>query len=250
MCDELAALPNLPLPVLVILLGAAGGIAGGWIQKGIRARRLMKLGFSPGDLISRERFFEKWGKITTTKIPPKISFSEITSHSWSNLEKYEQSKAELEACGFQRGAAFVAAPQKWIVEFWLCRDSGLFAKIIDSRQCGVYVEVTVIDNDNSLLSFENTENCGLQHPEIDRWSHRGLISPSQLVEEGLQHRQRSNEKRMNLAECMKAYENAVNEYLAWRRQVGISGPEMRRTFELSKQRRSLRKGSGESRSHK
>jgi hypothetical protein len=60
--------------------------------------------------------------------PPKISFSQVTSHSWSNPAKYEQSKAELEARGFQRSAAFVATPQKWIVEFWLGRESGLFAK--------------------------------------------------------------------------------------------------------------------------
>ena len=223
---------------------------GWWIQKWIRTRRLMKLGFSPDDLISKERFFEKWGQITAAKIPLKISFTEITSHSWSNPAKYEQAKAELEARGFQRSAAFVATPQKWIVEFWLGRESGLFAKIIDSRQRGVYVEVTVVDNDNSLLSFENTEDCGLQHPEIDRWSHRGLISPSQLVEEGLQHRQRSNAKRMNLAECMKAYENAVNEYLAWRRQVGFSGTEMRRSLEAVKRRRSLPKSTGESPSQK
>lgn len=243
--------------VMVILIAVgcwlvySGIKPGWWIQRWIRTRRLLKLGFSRDDLISNDQFFEKWGQITAAKIPLTISFSEITSHSWSNPPKYGEFKAELEALGFQRSSAFVASPQKWVVEFWLGSDTGLFAKIIDSKQRGVYLEVTVIDSDDSVLSFENTEECGLQHREPDKWTHCGLISASQLVEQALLHRQRDNVKQMNLAECVNAYENAVNEYLAWRRKVGISGIEMRRTFKLYKKRRSLREGIGsESASHK
>jgi hypothetical protein len=246
------ALPHLLLPVLFGLLGAAAGaIAGRWVQRWIRSRRLLKLGFSRDDLISNEQFFEKWGQITAAKVPLTISFSEITSHSWSNPRKYGEFKAELEALGFQRSSAFVASPQKWVAEFWLCSDAGLFAKIIDSKQRGVYLEVTVIDSDDSVSSFENTEECGLRHREPDKWAHCGLISASQLVEQALLHRQRHSVKQMNLAECVNAYENAVNEYNAWRRKVGISGIEMRRAFELYKKRRSLREDIGvESASHK
>jgi hypothetical protein len=251
MFSDLGAQPNYLLPVLFGLLGAAaGGIAARWIQKWIRTRRLMKLGFSPDDLRSRERFFEKWGQITAAKVPLKISFNEIASHCWSDTPKYEQSKAELESLGFQRSGTFVASPQKWIAEFWLGNEAGLFAKIIDSRQRGVYVEVTVMDSEDSFLSFENTEECGLQHRERDRWTHCGPISPSQLVEEAYQHRKGHGVKQMTLTECVNAYENAVNEHLAWRRKVGFSGIEMRRTFELSKKRRLLRAGTPVETSHK
>jgi|HubBroStandDraft_6_1064221.scaffolds.fasta_scaffold83220_1 hypothetical protein len=252
MFSDLGAQPNYLLPVLFGLLGAAaGGISARWIQKWIRTRRLIKLGFSPDDLRSRERIFEKWGQITAAKVPLKISFNEIASHCWSDTPKYEQSKAELESLGFQRSGTFVASPQKWIAEFWLGNEAGLFAKIIDSRQRGVYVEVTVMDSDDSFLSFENTEDCGLQHRERDRWTHCGPISPSQLVEQAYQHRKGHGVKQMTLAECVNAYENAVNEHLAWRRKVGFSGIEMRRTFELSKKRRLLRGGTPvETSSHK
>src|SRR5580704_5091042 len=252
MFSDLGAQPNYLLPVLFGLLGAAaGGISARWIQKWIRTRRLIKLGFSPDDLRSRERIFEKWGQITAAKVPLKISFNEIASHCWSDTPKYEQSKAELESLGFQRSGTFVASPQKWIAEFRLGNEAGLFAKIIDSRQRGVYVEVTVMDSDDSFLSFENTEDCGLQHRERDRWTHCGPISPSQLVEQAYQHRKGHGVKQMTLAECVNAYENAVNEHLAWRRKVGFSGIEMRRTFELSKKRRLLRGGTPvETSSHK
>jgi hypothetical protein len=53
----------------------------------------MKQGFSSSDLTSKERFFKKLGEITVAKIPQKISFSEVASHSWSEPAKYEQSKA-------------------------------------------------------------------------------------------------------------------------------------------------------------
>ena|SRR5215469_783167 len=243
MYGGLGALPNDMFPLLLygVLGAAAGGIAGRWIQKWIRRRRLMKLGFSSDDLKSRERFFEKWGQVTAAKVPRKISFSEVTSHSWSNPSKYEKSQAEIQLLGFRRAGTFVASPQKWVVEFWLSSEPGLFAKTIDSKQRGVYVEVTVMDSEDSVLSFENTEDCGLRRRDLDRWTHCGLISPAQLLEQALQHRQRQPLKQMNLAEWVAEYENSVNEHLDWRRTVGISGDEMKQAYELSKKRRSLRK---------
>ena len=56
----------------------------------------MKRGFSPADLSSNERFFKKLGEITVAKIPQRILFSEVASHSWSEPTKYEQSKTAFE----------------------------------------------------------------------------------------------------------------------------------------------------------
>ena len=58
-------------------------------------------------------------EITVAKMPPRISFNEVASHSWSEPAKYEQAKAAFEALGFQRSSRFVASPQAWVVEFWL-----------------------------------------------------------------------------------------------------------------------------------
>ena len=199
----------------------------------------MKLGFTSSDLKSKQQFFKRLGEITVAKIPQKISFTEISSHSWSKPSKYEQSKAAFESLGFQRSGAFVASPQKWVVEFWLRNEPGIFAKIIDSHERGVYSEVTVIKSDGSLACFENTEECGLRHREPDRWVHCGLITTAQLVEKALRERQSDHAKPINLTECLSVYEQSVNEYLDWRRSVGISADEMRRTVAQIKRRRSL-----------
>jgi hypothetical protein len=54
-------------------------------------------------------------------------------------------KAEFGALGFSPARTFVASPQKWVVEFWLSSEPGLFARIIASKGCGVYSEVTVMN---------------------------------------------------------------------------------------------------------
>jgi len=224
------------------VLVVVGGAAGYWIEKQIRLqirrRRLLKQGFSPADLISKERFFKKLGEITVAKIPQRISFGEVALHSWSEPAKYEQSKAAFESLGFQRSSMFVASPQEWVVEFWLSPWPQLWAKIIDSSERGVYSEVSVTNADGSTNSFENTEECGLQHREPDKWVHCGLIAPAQLVEKALQEWPVGNGEPMKLAECVSAYEQSVNEYLAWRRSVGISADEMKQTYELQQKRRS------------
>jgi hypothetical protein len=60
-CD-LGPLPNLALPAALAVVGTAAGY---WIEKQIRSqirrRRLMKQGFSPADLTSKDRFFRKLG---------------------------------------------------------------------------------------------------------------------------------------------------------------------------------------------
>ena len=97
MFSYLGPLPNLAIPAV---LGVFGAAAGYWIEKQIRLqirrRRLMKRGFSPADLSSNERFFKKLGEITVAKIPQRILFSEVASHSWSEPTKYEQSKTAFE----------------------------------------------------------------------------------------------------------------------------------------------------------
>jgi len=237
MLSEVGPLSKVVAPAAFAVFGAA---AGRWIIKEqIRRTRLMKLGFSIDDLRSQERFFKRLGEIASAKIPQKISFKETTAHSWSNPSKYEQSKAAFEALGFRRTQTFVASPREWTAEFWLSREPGLLAKIIDSKECGVYSEVTVMNRDGTAASFENTQECGLKHREPDRWVHCGLITPSQLLEEALQHSQPNDAMEMSVAECVSAYEQSVNEYLVWRRSVGISADEAKQIFERKKTRRSL-----------
>jgi len=217
------------------VFGACGAVAGWWVErqirKQIRRRRFKKLGFSADDLKSKERFFKKCGEICVAKIPPKISFQEITSRSWSKASNYEQSKAAFESLGFRRTRTFVASPLKWVAEFWLSSQPGVFAKIIDSKERGVYSEVTVMKRDGIADSFENTEQCGLKHREPDRWIHCGLITTAELVEIALDHSQPNDATQMNLAECVSVYEKSVNEHLDWRRSVGISADEAKHVLE-------------------
>jgi len=198
----------------------------------------MKLGFSADDLRSTEQFFKRLGEITVAKIPQKISLKEIASHSWSKPTKYEQCKAAFEALGFRRAGTFVGSPQEWVVEFWLSNDPGLFAKINDSKACGVYSEVCVMNGDGVLVSFENTEECGMKHREPDTWVHCGLVTPDQLIVRALPHRQ-PNAKQLNLDECVSAYEQWVNENLAWRRSVGITANEAKEALKRRKRQHSL-----------
>jgi len=217
-------------------------VVSGWsIQRQVARRRLRKLGFSADDMRSEDAIFKKWGEIAAAKFPQKISFNEITSHSWSQPSKYEQSKTAFEALGFRRNCMFVASPQNWIVEFWLSDEPGLFATIVDAKSRGVYSEVTVMKNDGSTVGFDNLEDCGLQHYKPDSCFHCGLIAPDQLVERAFQARQPNDFKQTGLAECVRVYEQSVNEYLAWRRSVGISGSEMKQTLERLKRMGSLKK---------
>lgn len=114
MFSDVVPLPNLVLPAL---FGALGVTAVWWIQGEIRKRRLMKLGFSADDLKSKEQMLKRMGEMAVAKIPLKISFKEVNSHSWSRPSRYEQSKAAFESLGFQRTLMFVASPQEWVVEF-------------------------------------------------------------------------------------------------------------------------------------
>ncbi|HET6175440.1 MAG TPA: hypothetical protein VFE61_00810 [Candidatus Sulfotelmatobacter sp.] len=195
----------------------------------------MKLGFSADDLRSKEQFFKRLGEITVAKIPQNISLKEITSHPWSNPTKYEHFRAAFEALGFRRAGTFVGSPQGWVVEFWLSGEPGLFAKISDSKACGVYSEVTVMNRDGVLVSFENTEECGLKHREPDTWVHCGRVTPAHLIERALPHRQ-PNAKQLNLDECVNAYVQSVNENLTWRRGVGITATEAREALRRRKKR--------------
>ena len=232
MLVDLGPLPHLAVPALFALIGA---VVGSWIQKQIRRRRLMKLGFTADDLRSKEQFFKRLGEIIVSKIPEKISLKEVASHSWSKPTKYEQSKAALEALGFRRATTFVGSPQEWVVQFWLSNEPGLFAKIHDSKRCGVYSAVTVMNRDDMLVSFENTEECGMKHREPDTWVHCGLVTPAQLIEKALPHRQ-PNAKQLDLDECVNAYEQSLNENLMWRRSVGITANEAKEAFKRRKRR--------------
>ncbi len=227
MFRDVGPIPNLLVPAL---FGVFGSVAVWWIQKQIQTRRLRR---------RREQFFTRVGESVLAKIPQKISFKETTAHSWSEPSKYEEAKAAFKSLGFHQTRTFVGSPQEWVVEFWLSSKPGLFATIVDSKQRGVYSEVSVINRDGVPVSFENTEECGLKQPEPYKWVYCGLISPAQLVERALQLSRPDEAMQMNLAECVNAAERSANEYLAWRRSVGISADEVKRIFDRMKRRRSL-----------
>jgi hypothetical protein len=214
-------IPNLLVPAL---FGMFTLTAVWWIQQQIHKRRLRK----------REQSLRRLSESVLAKIPQRISFTEITAHNWSEPSRYEESKAAFESLGFRQTRAFVASPQEWVVEFWLSDRPGLFAKIIDSKKRGVHSEITVLNRDGVAISFENTEECKLQHRGPHKWVHCGLITPAQLVERALQHSQPNDALPMNLAECVNADERSVNEYLAWRRSVGISAEEVKQVIEHMK----------------
>jgi hypothetical protein len=226
----------------LVVVVSVWAVFGWWIQRQVARRRLRKLGFSTDDMKSEDAIFKKWGEIAAAKIiPQEISFNEITSHSWSQPSTYEQSKTAFESLGFRRNGTFVASPQNWIVEFWLSSEPGLFATIVDAKSRGVYSEVTVMKNDGSTVGFDNLEDCGLQHYKPDSCFHCGLIAPDQLVERAFQVREPNHSKQTNLTECVRVYEQSVNEQLTWRRSVGISGNEMKQTLERLKRMGSLPK---------
>jgi hypothetical protein len=179
------------------------------------------------------------GESALAKLPQKISLKEVDAYSWSMPSKYEESKAAFESLGFRRTRTFVGSPQEWVVEYWLSSKPGLYAKIIDSKKRGVYSGVTVMNRDGVPVSFGNTEESELKPLEPHTWVHCGLITPAQLVERALQHSQPNDAMQMNLAECVNADERSVNEYLAWRRSVGISAEEVKQVIKRMKRRRSL-----------
>ena len=221
----------------VLFFGGLGAAAGLWIQTVVRKRRLRKLGFRTEDLKSKEAFFTKWGEIAVAQMAEKISFDEVAAHSWSKPLEYAESRAAFEALGFQRSGTFAASPKKWVLEFWINNEPGLFATIVDSPACEIYSEVIVKYNDGSTIGFENTNDCGRRHLEKHNWIHCGPIRPSGLVERALQDRQANHVGQMQLPECLSVYEQAVNETLAWRRSVGLSAEEMKHSYERRMNRR-------------
>lgn len=223
-----------------IALGAGvGAAAGAAIQVLARRRRLRRLGFTSADLSSRETFFKKWAEITVQKMPEKISFTRVDSDSWSEASEYARARAALEKLGLERNPVFMADPQKWALEFWLGKDDGIFAAIVDSPPCGIHTEFTVSYKDGSTVSFENTEDCGRRHLDNHNWIHCGTVGPDQLLERALKERQPDHVGKMSLHDCVQAYERATNESLAWRRKVGFSPEEMKHTYERLRRKRSL-----------
>ena len=224
MFRDVGPIPNLLVPALFGMFT----LTVVWlIQQQIHKRRLRR----------RERFLRRLNESVLAKIPQRISFEEITAHAWSKPSSYEESKAAFESLGFRQTRAFVASPQEWVVEFWLSDRPGLYAKIVDLKKRGVHSEVTVINRDGVSVSFENTEECVLKHGGPQRWVHCGLIAPAQLLERALQHSQPNSALPMDLAECLNADEQSVNEHLAWRRSVGISEDEVKQVIEHMKRQR-------------
>jgi hypothetical protein len=224
----------------VALCGSLGAAAGLAVHDLVRRRRLRKLGFTTADLSSRETILRKWAEIAVQQIPEKISLTQIESHVWSKASECADARTALEKLGLERNAVFVASPQKWVVEFWLTQEVGLFAAILDAPPCGIHTEFMVSYADGSTVSFENTEECGRQHLETHNWIHCGPVAPDQLLETARRERQDQHVGRMRLADCVQTYERATNVSLAWRRRVGFSPEEMKHTYERQRQQRRKR----------
>lgn len=223
----------------IALWGGFGAAAGLAIHTLIRRRRLRKLGFTSADISSREALFKKWSEINVQKMPKRISLTQVDSYSWSKPSEYEHARAALEKLGLERNPVFVASPQKWVVEFWLGKNDGIFAAVLDSPPCGIHTEFTVSYKDGSTVSFENTEECGRRHLENHNWIHCGSVAPDHLFEKALKERLPHYVGQMRLDDCVQAYERATNESLAWRRRVGFSPEEMKLTYERVRRRRSV-----------
>jgi hypothetical protein len=226
--------------LLVVAVGAGiGGVAGSAIQTWVRRRRLRRFGFTPADLSSREAFFKKWAEIIVQKMPEKISLTRLDSYSWSKPSKYADARAALEKLGLERNPVFVASPQKSVVEFWLSKEDGIFAAILDSPPCGIHTEFVVSYQDGSTVSFENTEECGRRHLQNHDWIHCGTVGPDQLLERASKERQPHHVGQMHLDDCVQAYGRALNESIAWRRRVGFTPAEAKGAYERMHRKRSL-----------
>jgi hypothetical protein len=223
----------------VALCGSLGAAAGLAVHELVRRRRLRKLGFTADDLSSREKALAKWAEIAVQQIPEKISLTQIESHVWSKPSEHAAARTALEKLGLERNPIFVASPQKWVVEFWLSKEAGLFGAILDAPPCGLHTEIVVSHADGSTVSFENTEDCGRKHLETHNWIHCGLVAPDQLLDKARRERRDGHVEQMRLADCVQSYERAINVSLAWRRRVGFTTEEMKYTFEQQRRKRSL-----------
>lgn len=223
-----------------VLLGAAvGAVAGMTIQRLIRRRRLRKRGFTAEDLSSQETFYKRLAELTLQKLPQRISLEEILVHSWSKKAVYARSRDALERLGFERNAIFVASPQKWVAEIWLSTHDGLFAAILDSPPYGIHTEVIVEYRDGSTVSFEDTDECGRQHLENHSWIHCGSIGADQLLQRALRDRRSDHVGKMQVSDCLRAYERANNETLAWRQKVGFSPAEIKHAYDRARSRQTF-----------
>jgi len=228
------------LDISTLVFAAGVGAGAGLVIHGlVRARRLRKLGFTTREMVSKEDFYRKLAKITVEKLPQEVSFKPIDSHAWSKDSEYARASAALEGLGFERQSVFLASPQKWVVEIWLSKNDGLFAAILDCSPGGVHTEVVVEYKDGSTVSFENTSECGQQHLKNYNWIHCGSITPDKLLHRALQDRRPDHIGHMQLADCLRAYERAVNENLSWRRRIGYTPDEIKRLHERARRARSL-----------
>ena len=101
--------------------------------------------------------------------------------------------------------------------------------------------VLILNRDGSIVVFENTEECGLQHRQPDRWPHCGLVAPNELLERALRERHLGDAEPLNADTCVRVYEQAFNEDLEWRRTNGVSIEEMKNVLARMKKQGLLTK---------
>lgn len=234
MFPGIGPIPNLTVPLLGAVIVSA---VGWWIQNWVLERRVKKQG------INSERLLRKLAENVTAKLPERISLVEVTSHVWSEPTKYELLGRTLEGLGFRRSSTFRGTPQKWVAEFWLGGEPGIFAIVFEpnSKNDGIHCGVGLINRACSIVVFENTEECGLQHRQPDRWPHCGLVEPSELLERALRERHLGDVEVLDAVTCVRVYEKVYNEDLGWRRQEGISIEEMKNVLARMKKKELLPK---------
>jgi len=226
-----------------IILAATFGVAGATLgcRALLRRRHLRKLGFTADDLSSKENFYRRLGEITVQRMPRKISLIASDNHPWSKKGEYARSAAALERLGFERNSVFAASPQKWVAEVWLSKEEGLFAVILDQPPLGIHTNVVVEYKDGSTVSFENTDECGRRHLENHNWIHCGPIMLDDLLQRALRDRHGDYVGQMQLRDCIRAYERALNENLAWRQKIGFTADEIKQSQERARRYQSLQR---------
>jgi hypothetical protein len=126
---------------------------------------------------------------------------------------------------------------KLVGQFWAKPDCCFSAAILDSSIGGVHSEIMVAYDDGSTVSFENTPDCGFRHSDRNSWIHCGAVSTEELVALARGDQQQKSLNVVPPIDGIRAYEQAVNESLAWRRNLGYSAEEMRRMREYARKRK-------------
>jgi hypothetical protein len=219
------------------LLGPIGFLSGvaALVIYGIQIRtyrqRLRAAGFEPSDLKSAASINKKWGELIRARLPERIEFKGIDSHSWSNKQKHRECERALDHHRFERIGLFVATPQEWIAEFWVSESLASGGVVIDSKLHGPYLDLMTWYEDGGHSSFANHPNTGLCE-----WDEQhvfcGYITPEELIARWLRERPKKEMKSTTRDNVVRANEQTTNDHLARHRREGVSAEQINSFFEF------------------